>query len=109
MKKSIIYFVIGFACGALVAKEELWAKLSIANGGIEAKKGNFQTGFLGLLPCRKAKIDTLKIGGMTVKDADVIVLDNDSPYLRGAGYVSMKFFKERIVVLDFKRMVMWVK
>lgn len=99
------------SCGryGMVVGDEFWEKLSRANGGAAAKKGTVPMGFMGWLPCRKARIAELEVGDIKVKEAEVIIFGQDSPMWHEPGYVSMKFFGDRTVVLDFERMVMWVR
>ena len=98
-------------CGryGIVIGPELWQKISASSKNIKARKDRFRSGFMGWLPCQKAKIPRLDIAGQVVRNADVIILDEDSPYLTEPGYISMKYFKNSMVVFDFRQKLMWVK
>ena len=96
-------------CGryGIVVNKEMWQDLQKVTKTTKAKEGKFFSGFLGELTCRRAKIKNLKIANQVVSNAEVLILPKNSPY--GGGYISMKFFKNSVVVLDFKHKLMWIK
>ena len=98
-------------CGryGIVTGPELWQKFSDKFENIKLRKDKFPSGFWGWLPCRKGNIPEFDICNRTIKNTDIIILDEDSPYLFGQGYISMKLFKNTVVVLDFKQKLLWVK
>ena len=86
----------------------MWQKISGKFDNVKVRKGKFPMGFFGWLPCKKAKIPKLDIAGFAVKNADVIIQNIDSETMFES-YISMKYFKKTVVVLDFKRKLMWIK
>ena len=105
-------FPVAFdTCGSygMVVNFDTWEKLAKNIKNTKVKKSKFYSGFLGELPCYKARIKKLKIGNRVVKNAEVIILPEDSPYFSTGITLSMKYFKNTVVVLDFERNLMWVK
>ena len=98
-------------CGryGMVVATDMWEKLPTPVKAAKIKESKFFSGFLGQLPCRRARIKKLKIGNLVVNNAEIIILPEDSPYLSAGKSISMKYFKNNIVVLDFERNLMWVK
>lgn len=98
-------------CGryGMVVGPELCKKISAKGGKVKVRKSRLATGFLGWVECRRAKVAQLDVAGTEIKNAEVIILDKDSPYLAGEGYISMKYFEKSVVVLDFERNLMWIK
>jgi hypothetical protein len=45
--------------------------------------------------------DTVKIGGLEFKDCEVNVIDSNSPFDDGAGYIGMDVFSDFMVTVDF--------
>ena len=98
-------------CGryGMVVKPNMFEKLPAKARAAKSKRTKFFSGFLGQLPCHRARIKSLKIGNLTVKNAELIILPEDSPYLSTDNPIGMKYFRKTVVVLDFKRNLMWVK
>ena len=98
-------------CGryGMVFGPEVWEKLPTKAKAAKIKKSKFISGFLGQLPCRRARLKKLKVGNLIVKNAEVLILPADSPYSSAIDSISMKFFKNTAVVLDFKSNLMWIK
>lgn len=99
------------SCGryGMVVGSDFWGKLPLKVSSEKIRDSKFQSGFLGELPCQRTKIKKLNIGNVTAKNAEILILPEDSPYMGAANSISMKFFKKTIVVLDFKNNLMWVK
>ncbi len=101
------------SCGryGMVLNSNFWETLSPKLNYGKIKDNEFQSGFRGELPCRRTKIKRLHIGNTIAKDAEVLILPEDSPYMDVAHSVSisMKYFKKTVVVLDFKNRLMWIK
>jgi len=96
-------------CGryGMVVNRDMWEKLPASVRTTESKEIKFFSGFLGQLPCRRARIKKLKIANLTIKKSEILILPEDSPYK--ANYIGMKYFRDTVVVLDFERNLMWVK
>ncbi len=108
-RKSRIMFDTCGRYGMVVALD-MWRKLpEEIRASAKIKKGKFFSGFLGQLPCRKATVRSLKIGSSVLTNAEIIILPEDSPYISTGCSVSMKYFKNNVVVLDFDQSLVWIK
>jgi hypothetical protein len=99
-------------CGryGMVVGLDMWMKLPEATrASAKIKESKFFSGFLGQLSCRKATVRRLKIGSLALTNAEIVILPEDSPYLTTGYSISMKYFKNHVVVLDFDQGLMWVK
>ena len=98
-------------CGryGMVLGPDMWEKLPARVKTAKTRESKFVSGFLGQLPCHRARIKKLKIANLTVNNADILILEQDNPYLEAAISISMKYFKNTVVVLDFERKLMWVR
>ena len=65
----------------------------------------------GFLPCRKAIVKNLSVGNVVIKNAEIVIMPEGTPYLPKdiPGYISIWTFKDTSVVLDFEHNLMWVK
>jgi len=99
------------SCGryGMVVKQDFFERLPLKAISGKIRDSKFQSGFLGELPCQKTKIKDLNIGNMKVKNAEILILPENSPYTEVANSISMKFFRDTIIVLDFKNGLIWVK
>ncbi|MCK4753339.1 MAG: hypothetical protein KAS75_07825 [Planctomycetes bacterium] len=90
---------------------KMWLNLCKKISSTKPKRANFTSHKYGLLPCHKVVVDELGIGNIVVKNAEIEILPEDSPYLltNDPGQIGMGYFKNTKVVLDFERMLMWVK
>jgi len=97
-------------CGryGMVVSQDIWEKLPTRVKTAKTKQSKFFSGFLGQLPCHRERIKKLRIGSLVVSNAEIIILPKDSPYLPAGNSISMKVFKNNVVVLDFERNLMWV-
>ena len=98
-------------CGryGMVVGTDFWEKLPLKTSSEKLSNSKFQSGFLGELHCKRTKIKELNIGNMELRNAEILILPKDSPYMAAAISISMKFFRKTVVVLDFKNGLMWVK
>jgi hypothetical protein len=99
------------SCGryGMVVGPDFCEKLPLKVNSGKIRDGKFQSGFLGELPCRKTNIKNLKIGNVMVKNAEILILPEDSPYIRAVNSISIKFFKKTVVVMDFENSLLWIK
>ena len=109
-KLHIMFDTCGGPTG-LALRTKMWDKIA---GKVTAKKpkpSQFSAVYREWLPCTKTSITELKIGSSVVKDVDVVILPEETPYIAPdlGGLLSMAYFKKTIVVLDFERNLMWVK
>lgn len=76
-----------------------------------SQKSEFSSYRNGHLPCHKATVKNLSVGNVVIKNAEVMILPKDTPYLEEdiPGYISTWTFKDTSVVLDFEHSLMWVK
>lgn len=96
---------------------EMWQEISKVITDYEVKNTNFYSGFTGRLKGQKAKVKNLKIANLSVKNAEIIIRnEDDSAKINGSAtmkkfenQISMKYFKDTIVVLDFQKKLIWIK
>lgn len=94
----------------LAIGEKLWEKVHTRIEGLSLRKGKDFYPYIGNLSCRRGVIPNLQVGQRNVKNAEVSVFSNDSPLLTECdGLLGMQYFQRTVVVLDFKRSLMWVK
>jgi len=66
--------------------------------------------YIGWLDCRQGVIPNLGVGDGVVSRAQISVFPNGSPLLdRCQGLLGMQYFSDSVLVLDFRRSLMWVK
>ncbi len=63
---------------------------------------NFQS---GRFSCQMAKVSELSIGEKIIKNADVLIYDDP----KSLSMISLGYFQDTIVVLDFVNNLMWIK
>ena len=97
----------GYMCLRETAFEKLRPYLDIRS----EKKGTFLTIQDGKLVCCKVRARNLTIGNRNFKRALIVVLPDDTEYLpeKETGFLSLREFKDTMVVLDFENNLMWVK
>jgi len=94
----------------LAISEELWSTLSQKIIKARLRKDTEFYPYIGQLPCKKAVIPKLRIGQRDIRNANISVFPDDSPLLdQCEGLLGMQHFTDTIMVLDFKRNLMWVK
>jgi len=98
-------------CGrdGMVVDVNTWEKLPERIRTSRTRRSTFLSGFLGKLPCRRARIRNLHLGHKVVPKADIKILPGDSPFAKAPDYISMKYFRDTAVVLDFAGGRMWVR
>ena len=96
---------------SIVVRPDMWEKIHKRTITTKPKQSKFLSHQYGYLPCQKAIAKNLSIGNAVIKNAEIIILSEDSPYLSKdvPGYLSIWTFKHTSVVLDFEHKLMWVK
>ena len=96
-------------CGRyeMVLLPDMWQSIRERLEYDRIRKSKFQSGFLGELPCSRTCIKTMQMGNVTVKNMEVLILPEDSPYM--GGYISLACFRDTVVVLDFKNEQLWIR
>ena len=74
----------------------------------DIRESSFLGGFHGVMNCERVRLETLRVGDIDVKNAEVLILPSDSLYTECGIIISMEFFKDCSVVLDFENGLMWV-
>lgn len=94
----------------LAIGENLWEKVDGQVQDLNLEEGRDFYPYIGRLACRRGVVPNLQVGDRTIKNAEVSVFPNDSPLLTECeGLLGMQYFQNTIVVLDFKRSLMWVR
>lgn len=104
-----IYFDTG-GSGTFL-KSDMWEKMRNQIIAKKPKDSKFFSYQLGFLPCRKTNAKTLRVGNIELKNTEIVILPEGSPYLPKdiPGYISIWTFKDTSVALDFENNLMWVK
>jgi len=94
----------------LAVGEKLWEQVNAQVKDLNLRKGKDFYPYIGHLACRRGIVPNLQVGERTVKNAEISVFPNDSPLLTECdGLLGMQYFQSTVVVLDFKRSLMWVR
>jgi hypothetical protein len=103
-------FDTGGSKPGLVLSQAAWQRLGLRADARD--RGNGRTGSVqyGWLPCRMYVLPRLSIDQLNLTKARMGVLPEKSPLLTGMdGNLSLDYFKDTVVVLDFKQNVIWIK
>lgn len=95
----------------LILSQKLWEIVAkrIQNVGTGHDKTFFPGHGKGVMAGNKV-IPMLQVGDMTIRNAKITVLPNDSSVVKHAqGLLGMHPFRKTVMVLDFKRNLMWVR
>jgi hypothetical protein len=94
----------------LILQNAIWQRLK---DGLEVRggaDGKLQTNQYGDLPCRRYVLPELHIGQATLQNVRANILPDDSPFARNVdGIIGLACFKKTIVVLDFKKNLLWLR
>jgi hypothetical protein len=104
-----IYFDTGG--GGTVIKSDMWGQIRNNITVTKSKNGRFLSHQIGWLPCCKVTAEVLSVGNIAIKNAEIVIMPEDTPYLpKGVpGYISIWTFKDTSVVLDFEHNLFWIK
>jgi len=97
------------AASGLILTEKIWAEVSVDLRQLHEEQAQLATPLLGLLSCRKITVKELSLGSISINDAQVNIIANDTPYGHDNFVLGMDFFKETAIVLDFKRNTFWIR
>ena len=98
-------------CGGygLVIHPAAWRGISAELGRPKFSNGTFISGFQGFLPCKKGRVDELRIGDRLIKDAHIVVPDESTSYLGTVEAVlGMAYFKDSVIVIDNVNQQFWI-
>ena len=108
-KEVELQFDSGSGRGLAIGKK-LWDKVDGHVQDLDLEEGRDFYPYIGRLTCRRGIVPNLQVGDRTVKNAEISVFPDDSPLLTECGgLLGMQYFQHTVVVLDFKRSLMWVK
>ena len=98
-------------CGSygMIIQPEMWQEIAEVITDYKLKNSHFYSGFAGRLNGQKAKVKNLKIANLSVKNAEIIIREDDDLSKKFENVISMKYFKNTIVVLDFQQKLIWIK
>ncbi len=106
--QTLIFYFDTCARNAMWLQDKTWKKLAPHLGPATFKKGVLTSVYPRRVPCRKAGIKTLGVANVSIKDAEILILDGHNAVFP-SDTIGMVFFKHTIVVLDFDRGLMWIK
>jgi len=97
--------------GGIILMPRTWERLRTHLDVSKLRKSRFLSHQYGHLPCHKTTAKELTLGNITIRNAQIIILPEDTPYLSQElpGYISIWEFRDTSVVLDFEHRLMWVK
>jgi hypothetical protein len=100
-------------CGGkpgLILRQDTWQRVAAsvqARGGRKTLHPSFQFGWHR---SRRYVLPELQIGRLNLKDTKVNVLSADDKFIQNfEGIITFDSFKETVVVLDFKKNLLWIK
>jgi hypothetical protein len=95
----------------IILMPRMWESIRTNLDISKPKKSKFLSHQYGYLPCNKTTAKELTLGNITIRNAQIIILPFDTPYLSQElpGSISIWEFKDTSVVLDFEHRLMWVK
>ncbi|MBW7989475.1 MAG: hypothetical protein FVQ84_05590 [Planctomycetes bacterium] len=103
-----IEFDTGAAPGLILTKS-IWAKISAGLQLRHQEKGRLRTPLSGWLPSKKITVEQLTLGNISINDAQISVITDDTPYGKDEFTLGIGFFNETVIVLDFERNLLWVR
>jgi hypothetical protein len=95
--------------GGLEMSSQVWDEISPNLKIVSQEKDSVLYWQFGTVECEKMKVSRLPIGSMTLKNAQVVVLDDGKPFYEQYAAVGMEIFNNKVVVIDFLRRILWVK
>jgi hypothetical protein len=94
----------------LAISQELWDEIRRGIRHLKLRKGIDLYPYIGQLVCKRGMIPELEVGNRTVRNAMVSVFPDDSPIVdQCSGMLGMQYFQDTVMVLDFKRDLMWIR
>jgi hypothetical protein len=92
--------------------ENLWSQIQASmpdTKNIRLKKASDFYPYIGRFKCRRGVAAELKVGELTVKNAEISVFANNNPLLEDCtGMIGMQYFQNTVIVLDFERTLFWI-
>ena len=85
-----------------------WRKLSARVATGRPRNSTMYSAILGPLRCQRATVGKLEVGSRTIRNAEVVILPEDSRFGTETT-IGMGYFTDTVVVLDFERELMWIK
>jgi hypothetical protein len=95
--------------GGLEVSSQIWKEISPSLKVVSKAKDNVLYWQFGSVECDSIKVADLPLGSMTLKNAEIIVLEDGKPFYDRYAAVGMKIFDKKVVVIDFLRRILWVK
>lgn len=97
------------ASPGLILTESIWTTFSSDLQIRHQKKERMATPLFGWLPCRMITVEQFILGNISINDARIHVIADDTPYGHDEFTLGMGFFRETVIVLDFERNLLWVR
>lgn len=108
-RKYELIFDSGAGTG-LILKDRNWQLLRNDLEHITFTHSNFWIeDYGGKYLCRKGNAKRLSIGNLTLTDIEILVISNENPLRECEGLIGLQFFKQQHIILDFERLLLWVK
>jgi hypothetical protein len=108
--KVNVEFDTGGAKPGLTLRQTAWQRAAPSLQARSNGTGRCESYQYGSLPCRKYIVSRLQAGPIEVENAAVDVLPDTSPLMRHVdGILSLDYFSDTTVVIDFKKDLIWIK
>jgi hypothetical protein len=91
--------------GGLIVRDTQWKTLAPSVARTSLRPSKLRMFGRPVYDCRRGTIRQLDAGGLLFHDVDVVVVSRDCPV---GCLIGLQFFKNRLIVLDFGRNVLWV-
>jgi hypothetical protein len=105
-----VQFDTGGSKPGLLLRQATWERLGLSADASDRGNGRYVNFQHGWLPCHRYVLPRLSIRGLNLREVSLDVLPDESPLLTGMdGNLSLDYFRNTSVVLDFKRNVIWIK
>jgi hypothetical protein len=94
--------------GGLDMTEGVWQQFR-SNLTVQKRRESYLATPRGLVACSRITVKRLAVGDRLINNATINVVSNDTPFQRQNLTLGMRYFQDTGIVLDFQRMLMWVK
>jgi hypothetical protein len=109
-EKVHVEFDTGGARPGLTLRETAWKQVASSVPTRPAGAGHSRSYQYGSARCRKYVIPRLDVGRIEVTNAQVDVLPDSHPLMKGFdGILSLDYFRNTVVVLDFRSHCIWIR
>jgi hypothetical protein len=108
--KIRVEFDTGGAKPGLILKQSAWQRIAPFLDARSDGTGRCASYQYGSFPCRKYRVHRLSAGPVDIRNAAVDILSDDVPLMKDVdGILSLDYFRDTSVVLDFETTQLWFR